>query len=867
VKAARGLLTLLLLGLQLPAGAEPVLTTWVETNPSGNPNQIGLGYPVPIPVDTPLPFDGFRSYAGLHARHQDLAATTPWVHEEEIGTTRNGRTIRAYRLGDNDRETVYGLPEPATLTNGGIHAREWQTPEVVTGILELIATQADDEHFYAYLRDNVNMVVIPSLNIDGFLQTQRYPAQNFLGVDDRYPNTSPRDGRMRRKNMLGADELLISTADLLNGVDLNRNSSPFWNTNPGRSSGNPRSLVYHGIAPASEPETLALDAAAALGPASQLRLYTDVHSFSQVHFWGRSDNLRLAAQTEAVLRTFSTHHASFPAGKWYAFSDVWSTPVNQGIGTTDEYFTHAYQVPSWTLEVEPSGGQSYHASLPGCGADYGGEANNCHDGFILPESEIRRVREELAQSFAAVYYRQAGPPALVALRLVDESTGAVIHEARWDVADTSTRTLFENRLRALRPGRRYQLWLAFDKPMRWREQGSVVAFPGRPNNALDISVELFAGSQELAISVDSAGWNRDGWGAPSGYINYRDDSYTVTFEVIESAENIAALEGIMAATVSVSTADMSDLRLDANPATVASWANGAWTGYESTSGVQADFGGADTSLAIPVSVENVPAPFLLEPGIAAAWYDPARVGEGFVIEMLADGRVVMYWFTYDDDGRQDWYIAVGEVRGNRAMFPEVLRVSGGVFGPSFDPEKIVRQPVGTAAFIWSSCDEGVMEWHVGNRTGRQFLTRLTRVMGLDCGLPLMAPVGLEALYSGSWFDPSHSGEGFVVELLANGQAVVFWFSYGPDGKRRWFLGVGELVDDVLVFEDMYTYRGGIFGEGFDPALIEELPWGRLELELACDGGTARYESTEDGFGSGRLDLIQLTQLEGLECPG
>ena len=62
-----------------------VLTEWVESRSSAGADEIALGYPVPIPVDTPLPFDGFRTYAGLHARHQDLALTTPWVHMENIG--------------------------------------------------------------------------------------------------------------------------------------------------------------------------------------------------------------------------------------------------------------------------------------------------------------------------------------------------------------------------------------------------------------------------------------------------------------------------------------------------------------------------------------------------------------------------------------------------------------------------------------------------------------------------------------------------------------------------------------------------------------------------------------------------------------
>jgi hypothetical protein len=844
---------------------DAVLTEWVDSNPFGDPAKIALGYPVPKPVDTPLPFGGFRTYAGLHARHQDLAATTEWVHPEIVGSTRQGRTIWAYRLGDFDQQTLFGLPEPATLTNGGIHAREWQTPETVTGILELMATHEGDDHLYDYLRENVNMIVVPTLNIDGFLQTQRYPVHNYLGIDDRYPATSPRDGRMRRKNMLNTDESLESRSDLLNGVDLNRNNEPFWNTDPERSSPSPQSLVHHGAQPASEPEIKALDAAAQLGPIEQLRLYTDVHSFSQVHFWVRNDNARLASQTQAVLSTFSNHHVAFDARKRYVFSELRDTAKNRGIGTTDEYFTHTYQVPSWTLEIEPSGGQSFHRPLPGCGADYGGDANNCHDGFILPESEIRRVREELAQTFAAVYYRQAGPPSVQAMRVIDELTGAVVYQAEWDVADDDNRVLFEHALQAVQTGRPYRLWLAFNKPMRWRAEGEPAPFQGQAAESLDIDLTMLAGSQALAVETLATGWLDQDFEAPDGYLHYRDDAYYLDFVVSENAENAAALENIETVTLQVTTGDLVNMQLDANPATIAHWADGAWLNHESSDGGQGDTGGTDSSLGFPITRDLLADPFVLEPGISGAWFDPDHDGEGFIFEILASGIVVVYWFTYDDQGHQDWYLAVGEARGNRVVFPELLRVSGGVFGDAFDPAQVTEEVVGTARFTFSDCGEGVMDWRIGNRTGRQSLSRLTHIMGLDCGLPILAPVRPESLFSGSWFDPAHDGEGFVVEILRNNQVVVYWFSFGPDGARRWYFGIGEIVDGTLVVEKMLTTAGGVFGDDFDPAEVELLPWGNLRLSLDCDGGTAEYASTEAGFGAGQQHLIKLTQLDGLEC--
>ncbi|NOR18673.1 MAG: hypothetical protein GQ538_01120 [Xanthomonadales bacterium] len=842
-----------------------VLTNWVETRSAPDADEIALGYPVPIPVNTPLPFDGFRTYAGLHVRHQELAATTPWVHPEAIGTTRAGRTIWAYRLGDKDLLTIDGFPEAATLTNGGIHAREWQSPEVVTGILELLALHESDQHFYDYLRDNVNMIVIPALNIDGFMQTQRYPALNYMQSDPNDPDFSPRDGRMRRKNMLATDEDLFTTPDHLNGVDLNRNNAPYWATQADRSSPNLNSIVHHGAAPASEPEIQALDAAAQLGPIGRLRIYTDVHSFSMVHFWGRNFNARLAIQTENVLKTFSDHHVSFPAGKYYAFTNRGNAPQNIGIGTTDEYFTTTYQVPSWTLEVEPSNGQAFHAPLAGGGADYGGVHENGHDGFILPEAEIRRVREQLAQSFAAVYYRQAGPPIIRAARILDKDTGAVIYHAEWDTVDEQTRSLYSKQLQALQIGPSYILWLSFNKPMRWREEGLVVAFPGQPGNALDVDASLLVNDSALSTSIGDANWLNQPGGTPDGYMTYQDDALRVTFSLDDDTQNRSLIVDQAEATLKLRTKDMTGMFTDTRPATVADWKLGAWSQYENDAGDESDTGGYDTNLAFQVSGEDLAPPFVLEAGITASWYDPARSGEGYVIQILEDNVAVMYWFTYDTEGAQNWYVASGEISGNRIVFPELYQVTGGEFGPGFDPEKVDREIVGSASFIWSGCDKGEISYRVGSQHEHLQLSRLTSLMGIDCGKSPLPAASEEALLSGSWYDPSHSGEGYIVEVLEDGRVVVFWFSFDPEGKPRWFFDEGENRAGTLVFDDMLTASGGIFGPEFDPDTVEFKGWGALELDLGCETGTASYNSSEDGFGAGTLNLVRLTRIDQLDC--
>jgi hypothetical protein len=859
------------LSAALPA-QESRIVEWVEDAPLSDNSRIALGYPVPVPVDTPLPFAGFRSYAGLHARHQDLAATTPWVHEHVLGHTHHGRTIWLYQLGDPDRLTTQGLPEQAMLTNGGIHAREWQSPEVASGIIELIALADDGDPLTAYLRDNANILVIPVLNVDGFLQTQRSPALNWVGADPNNPEDSPRDGRMRRKNMLGVDEDLMTEPDHLLGVDLNRNNPPFWATNPNRSSDDPQSLVHHGTEALSEPESLALVAGAELGPAAMLSMYTDMHSYSQVHAWVRNDNDRLAALTERLLQTFSAHHRAFPAGKNYAFADADNVPRNSGIGLSEEMFTHHYQVPSWTLEIEPSNGASYHAPLPGAGADYGGLGRNGHDGFILPESEIERVRSELAQSFAVAYYQQSGPPSVASVRIADPSNGAIVFEAIWDTVDGQTRDLHRFQAQPLQLGRSYLAWVAWDKPMRWRNGGEIAALPGQPESTLDLKVSLFLEESDLAAEIGDHRWLDQPAGAPHGFANYRDDAFQLEISLPSSGDLQAHPSDTLEAVFELSAFDMTGNRNDADPSTVARWKNGAWAGYEDSEGnAGGDRGGIDRTIRVNVTPDDLANPFVVEPGTSSTWADPSRPGEGFVIEILSGGVAVMYWFTYDSDGRQDWYMAEGKIRANRILFEELVQVAGGRFGPGFDPDSIVRTVVGSASFIWSSCNSGEMEWLIEEKEGtrrqhgRMALERVSSVLGLECGEPSPQAVQDGRGLSGSWFDPSHSGEGYALEMLSGGRALVYWFSFDTDANRRWFFGVGEQKDGIWRFTEMNTTRGPLFGAGFDPEALEIVHWGSLTLDLTCGQGQAEFQPGEDGFLPGTLELRRLTVLDGIDC--
>ncbi|UCC13616.1 MAG: hypothetical protein JSW21_09550 [Gammaproteobacteria bacterium] len=550
---------------------------YTRSDDSGN--NIALGYDVPFPVESLTGVDGFRSYQSLFEQHQSLDAESSLVSSEIVGQTISGRDIWAYRVGDPDDDQPDGSPEGVALVNGTIHAREWQSPEVVTELFEQLTETATDGGFGQYLSDNLDVVIVPVLNVDGFLQTQRYPDR--MTADEQ----QPRDGRMRRKNVrhpttgTAIDEDIDQTEDNFFGVDLNRNNPDGFGQN-GSSSSNPISLVYRAGAPQSEPEIQALLVAAELAPATRLRMYSDVHSFSQIFFTPLTGD----AVRDRITRDLVTRMRRVSGGKYRYGPDS-----SSGIGLTSDYFARSLRIPSWTLETEPLRG----------GIDYGG-TDHGHSGFVLPASEVARMRDEVAAMLLAGLYAQADKPRLIAIRVRDAATEEVRFEAEWQ-GTGSGRSLKVIANQALVPGGRYRLWLGFNKPMRWRDsRGEIANYPGQSVPAfaaIRLQFPALPVEHDVTISGDADAWRAQP--GEDGFFRYRDDALITEFTVPASLP----AEGPIAGVFSISARDMTDYGLDADPSSEVDWQGGRWTGYENTVGANSETGGTDCNFVAFVAAD------------------------------------------------------------------------------------------------------------------------------------------------------------------------------------------------------------------------------------------------------------------------
>jgi len=133
-------------------------------------------------------------------------------------------------------------------------------------------------------------------------------------------------------------------------------------------------------------------------------------------------------------------------------------------------------------------------------------------------------------------------------------------------------------------------------------------------------------------------------------------------------------------------------------------------------------------------------------------------------------------------------------------------------------------------------------------------------------------ITLGGYLSGNWFDPSpnQGGHGFQLEFTAQANAVIaIWFVYPPDGgEQNWIYAQGTFdsaTNTVTLAAQLLS--GPQFPPLYDNKDLRALDWGTLTFTFSdCDHGTASWNSTVAGYGSGSIPIQRLTSVQGTTCP-
>jgi hypothetical protein len=288
----------------------------------------GLATVAPAAASTPDPPAGggvFRPYGatgGLEEELVRLAADHPDMTKlVTIGETVNGEEIVALKVTADARQRDDGA-RPATLFLGAQHAREWITPEMVRRLAVHVLEGYGDDPVLTDLVDTTELWFVPVANPDG------------------YDYTFTPGNRLWRKNLRDNDgDGSITASD---GVDLNRNYPTRWGYDDEGSSPDRGSDNYRGPAPASEPETRAVDGLMArIG----FEFVINYHSASEDIFYGTAWQVSTPTPDDAVYAALAGDGA-VPGYRHGLFGDLYTAH-----GETGEHAHVAYGTLAFTVEM------------------------------------------------------------------------------------------------------------------------------------------------------------------------------------------------------------------------------------------------------------------------------------------------------------------------------------------------------------------------------------------------------------------------------------------------------------------------------------------------------------------------------------
>lgn len=121
-------------------------------------------------------------------------------------------------------------------------------------------------------------------------------------------------------------------------------------------------------------------------------------------------------------------------------------------------------------------------------------------------------------------------------------------------------------------------------------------------------------------------------------------------------------------------------------------------------------------------------------------------------------------------------------------------------------------------------DDSLSEGSGIDNDSDRFLGNLFAYLASEAGETFFINPGI----NGNWWNgPDRSGEGFQFEVvISNNQLVVVatFYTYDTEGNQIFMIAVGPAAGNEADV-DVYITEGGLWGQAFDPDLVNETQWG------------------------------------------
>ena len=149
------------------------------------------------------------------------------------------------------------------------------------------------------------------------------------------------------------------------------------------------------------------------------------------------------------------------------------------------------------------------------------------------------------------------------------------------------------------------------------------------------------------------------------------------------------------------------------------------------------------AILLAILVGSAHADLNLANGYATGqWYNPARDGEGFFVEIIGEGdnlQISLAMYSYDAEGNQLWLVGNAAIaNGDIGATVPVFLIEGPVWGTGYDPDDRDTTQFGTIAARFPTCDSALFSVQsnvAGLESGSYSEVRLTEIVGMNCVEP------------------------------------------------------------------------------------------------------------------------------------
>ena len=235
--------------------------------------------------------------------------------------------------------------------------------------------------------------------------------------------------------------------------------------------------------------------------------------------------------------------------------------------------------------------------------------------------------------------------------------------------------------------------------------------------------------------------------------------------------------------------------------------------------------------------------------MSGSWYNPDQDGHGLSVEVLADGRAVIYWYVYNPDGTPTFLLAEGNTRFyGDAILATAYHVSGMRWG-MFDPAEKKLEYWGDIVLSFQDCNHANLNYlaqntdmTIPNGEGDIPLVRLASIEYLQCVENPFA-----GLYEGL-VEQNESGEYVRAKILVSADSR---FAVFAEGAFMAFGNFGEPNVNEVWSDNAILY----------PLSPQESPVTVPDLSVGISPGNrmllSYYTHGPHGLGSG--DTVALDQ--------